>query len=391
MKPSSSTAASSSPSLTKSNMKEYFIQKLFGSALNTSPNANAPRSIFARNLHAYARGSDLDDDPHEWEFYPDYHPQDPLPEGIVMDSPVCATPLFHSPTPPSPPHRIQRSISFDREKSTTAFWDLSKVQQTLKRRLSWIRSTVPKFDVGKTSVQLMTKSSSIDGASTPTSMRETITTSNDSFLESIAEEIDFLDLPDDAHVSFCDDAFCVYEFEPMETMDELVIRVSEGFAAHDRRPAHTKLMGFCTKALTYLNYRGSPCAEVFVLSANDISMWRRLGHFDWNACDNQEDPAVEETDGCRKERESCNSRLSNESTASEESDVADNQATNDSSIPSSGQVPVARGNLQPLVDVMNSVLSKGDVCFTLSDIDHLCKEVEYPETDSDVQEDDGWC
>ncbi|RHY08678.1 hypothetical protein DYB26_009393 [Aphanomyces astaci] len=370
-------ASSSSTSLTKLNMKEYFIHKIFGSTPNTSPNANAPRSIFTRQQHTYARASDLDDDPHEWEFYPEYHPQEPLPEGIVMDSPVYGAPTFHSPTPPSPPHRMQRSISLDTEKS--GYWDISKVQESLKRRLSWIRSTVSKMDVAGPSEEHIVQPFTIECLNTPENMREAAAASNDSFLESIKEEIEFLDLPDDARVTFCDAPCSVFEFEAMETLDELVVRVSEGFAAHDQRPAQTKLLGFCTKSLTYLKYRGSPCAEVFALSSNDISMWRRLGHFDWS------DDAKDE-DCCHKEHACCN-RFSNESTASEESD--DNQPNEEAA--SSHQVPVVRGNLLALVGVMNSVLCKGDASFTLSDIDHLCKDVTYPDADSDVAEDDGWC
>ncbi|CAK4075966.1 unnamed protein product [Aphanomyces euteiches] len=336
--------------LSKTSMKQYFLKKIFG--FHTNDGQRSPYS--------------------EWEFYPDDNSHKPLPEGLVLDSPECGAPMFHSPTPPSPPGRVQRSVSLDTEK-TSATW--GSIHQTFKRRLSWIRSTVSKFDeTPKTDNQDdVDDEPCIERVFTPRDPAA----NNSSFLESIAEEdVDDIDFDDvSPRVTFCDTS--VIEFESMETLDELVVRVSGGFAPQDVRPAHAKLLGFCTKSLTYLKYRGSPCAEVFALSSSDISMWRRLGHHNWT---------TDECNHCDDDETSCkDQRNSSESTASEGSDLSDEETKE-------RRIAAVHGDVRALTDVMNSVLSKGDECFSVDDIEHLTKSADYPVgDDDDGVDDDGWC
>ncbi|KAF0712624.1 Aste57867_4760 [Aphanomyces stellatus] len=351
-------------------MKEYFIQKLFGTGAASAPaTAVPPLSIFARNPAA-------NDTEPDWEFYPEYQNQIPLPEGIVMDSPVHNAPCFHSPTPASPVHRLQRSTSLETEKNNST---LATLQKSLKRRLSWIRSTVTKLDMpsSSTSKEHVIERASIESLNTPTASL----LDNASFLESINEDVEEYtdddmsndeDDGDDVRVTFCDNPAC-FEFETVETLDELVVRISEGFPATDTRPAHAKLLAFCTKSLSYLKYRDSPCAEVFALNSTDISMWRRLGHYDW-ACEKQEDEI--EFLVCK-----AGERVSNESTTSEESDLCDDDDVEE--MPIVRRISSVEKDVCPLVDVMNSVLTKGDECFSVADIEHLCKEAVYPPTEDD--------
>ncbi|KAF0712625.1 Aste57867_4761 [Aphanomyces stellatus] len=184
-------------------------------------------------------------------------------------------------------------------------------------------------------------------------------------------------------VAFCDkpryiDSPCI------ETLDELVVRVSRGFPRHDMRPAHTKLHGFCHKSFMYLKYRHTSCASVFSLTATDIAMWRRLGHYDWDAADMAVDKIAW--------------RQANESTTSNESDGdEDNDLVPSSSSDEGGETTmvaaVDRDDVDALVAVMNSVLSKGDASFSVIDIVHLCRDATAPppSESNDDEEEDGWC
>ncbi|OQR88951.1 hypothetical protein ACHHYP_06549 [Achlya hypogyna] len=373
-------------------MKEYFLQKLFELPSYT------PIRVFQR------RSSSVGDTPSSEWFDHILDEAHPLPEGLVMVSPVMTG--FQSPTPPSPPGtptRTQRSVSLD---SKGARWAVvNGLQQRIRARLTWTR----RRSADDASLH---GDDSDDDTVVPSVIIETVhgdkphrpahlpATTLEFFDHSVpSPPLDAIDEEDDGkkHIHFSMAPMVRHMYFPVESYEEWVVRISCGYANTDTRPAHVKLHSFCNKSLTYLKYRQSPCAEVFALGAHDVSMWRTLGQHDWlsdDACPNPEPEADENNDdGDHDDFDKEEAPMS--PLTDQEDDELDHLSGSDRELDDDDDVDVVvervpivplDANLQPLLEIINATIAKGDTLFTLEDIVHFCCEVEYSDRDED-----GWC
>ncbi|KDO30454.1 hypothetical protein SPRG_04356 [Saprolegnia parasitica CBS 223.65] len=388
-------------------MKEYIMHKLFELPSYT------PIRVFQRRSTSASVG---DTPSSEWfdHILDEAHP---LPEGLVMVSPVMTHAAFQSPTPPSPPGtptRPTRSFSLDTHLSKGTRWAaVNGLQQRIRARLTWTR----RRSADDASLHHDADSDDDTGVIVPSVIIETVhgekhqkTSANASTLEfydattSISSPpLDAISEEDDGkkHITFSMAPMVRHMYFAVESYEEWVIRVSNGYASCDSRPAHVKLHAFCNKSLTYLKYRESPCVEVFALGAHDISMWRTLGHHNWTR---DAVPAPHEEMMQHQDNDDAIDEYTKDGRASPTSPLTDDEEENDPHSCSDRddddeddvqveleRVPVVPQNtdLQPLLDVINATVGKGDKLFTLADMMHFCCELEYPTRDG--REEDGWC
>ncbi|OQR90911.1 hypothetical protein THRCLA_09152 [Thraustotheca clavata] len=377
-------------------MKEFLMQKLF--ELPTY----RPIRVFQRRSNSVG-----DTPPSEW-FDNIFDESMPLPEGVVLVSPVMNH-AFQSPTPPSPPPvetRTKRAISLESQLFKGTRWAMvNGLQKRIRARLTWSNKNSNNNNHNNNNTHRNSNDSDEDTV-VPSVIIETVSNNDPRRPSSTLEFFDksIPSPPLDAiseedgkkHIHFSQAPMVRHIYFAMESYEEWVIRVSNGYAECDIRPAHVKLHAFCTKSMTYLKYRKSPCAEVFSLGAHDISMWRTLGHHNWldDTCPNPEPDNQYEVDNVplSPKKDPLDDEPPSPLTDGEFDDE-DYPISEDEDI----HIEIERvdivpktTNLVPLLEIINATINNGDLLFTIADLKHFCCELEYPTKDGE-EEEDGWC